>query len=202
MVNLRRFDPQPITLQGEYVRLEPLRPDHVAPLFAVAGHPRIWQFMPSPPVESLGDMENATAEALRLAEDGTQIPFVIVCRSDNRVAGSTRFLNIRRQDRVLEIGWTWLGAEFWRTPLNTECKFLLMRHAFEDLGAVRVELKTDLRNIRSQQAMERIGCVREGVLRKHMRLHKGAWRDTVYYSVVDDEWPAIKERLLLLLEPR
>ncbi|MBI4841836.1 MAG: GNAT family N-acetyltransferase, partial [candidate division NC10 bacterium] len=126
---------------------------------------------------------------------GTQIPFAIVERASGKAIGSTRYLDIRRGDRGLEIGWTWIGLPFQRTAVNTECKYLLLVHAFEDQRAVRVQLKTDLRNEASQRAIERLGAVREGVLRKHMVLWDGFIRDTVYYSIIDSEWPEVKRRL-------
>ena len=121
--------------------------------------------------------------------------FVIVRRSDERAVGMTAYLDIHSRDRWLEIGGTWLTPEMWRTPINTECKYLLLRHAFETLGCVRVQLKTDGRNVQSQRAIERLGAVKEGVLRKHMLTRGGYQRDTVMYSIVDMEWHAVKERL-------
>ena len=124
-----------------------------------------------------------------------QLPFAIVETDKGRAVGSTRFLNIRPEHRGLEIGWTWIGREWQRTSVNTETKFLLLRHAFERLGCIRVELKTDARNERSQQAIERIGAKREGILRSHMLVQEGFRRDSVYFSVLDEEWPAVKEGL-------
>lgn len=126
---------------------------------------------------------------------GTEVPFAILRRADGRPVGSTRYMDIQRPNRGLEIGWTWLGPDARRTPVNTECKRLLLGHAFDDLGAVRVQLKTDGDNVRSQRAIERLGARREGVLRRHRRRWDGSWRDTVYYSVLDDEWPAVRARL-------
>ena len=139
-------------------------------------------------------------QALEVAAGGTQLPFAIVHRGSGKGVGSTRYLDIRRSDRGLEIGWTWIGTDYQRTVINTECKYLLLRHAFEDLGAVRVQMKTDLRNVRSQRAIERLGAVREGVLRKHIVLWDGFIRDTVYYSVIHEEWPEVKRRLEGLLK--
>lgn len=121
--------------------------------------------------------------------------FAIVRRSDDRAVGVTSYMDIRPTDRGLEIGGTWLTPEVWRTALNTECKYLLLCHAFETLGCLRVQLKTDLRNVRSQRAIERLGAVKEGILRKHMVIHDGYVRDTVMYSIVDTEWPDVKKRL-------
>ena len=129
------------------------------------------------------------------ARTGEQIPFAIVHQPSSRAVGSTRYMTIRREHRGLEIGWTWIGAAFQRTAVNTECKLLLLGHAFDGLGAVRVELKTDARNLRSQRAIERLGASREGVLRQHMVRPDGSLRDSVYYGVIDSMWPALRERL-------
>ncbi len=118
----------------------------------------------------------------------------------NKVVGSTRYLNIRPSHRGLEIGWTWLGSEWQRTAINTQAKLLLLTHAFERLGCVRVEFKADARNERSQRALERIGAVREGVLRNHMIVQSNYIRDSVYFSVIDTQWLAVKERLIELSE--
>ena len=142
--------------------------------------------MSRPPLKSVPDTQGWIDQALEVAATGTQIPFAIIERASGKAIGSTRYMDIRRNDRGLEIGWTWIGTAFQRTAMNTECKYLLLRHAFEELGAVRVQLKTDLRNVRSQRAIERLGAVREGVLRKHMVLWDGFIRDTVYYSVIEE----------------
>ncbi|MCI0477369.1 MAG: GNAT family N-acetyltransferase, partial [Anaerolineales bacterium] len=128
-------------------------------------------------------------------ESGTQIWFAIVRRGDNRAVGVTSYMNITRKDRGLEIGGTWLAPEVWRTPINTECKYLLLRHAFETLGCVRVQLKTDERNVRSRRAIERLGAVQEGMLRKYQIRYDGYQRNTVMYSILDTEWRGVKERL-------
>jgi RimJ/RimL family protein N-acetyltransferase len=134
-------------------------------------------------------------DILSRAEKGTDLPFVAVHLASGRVAGATRYLNIMPNDRGLEIGGTWYGLDFQRTAVNTECKYLLLKHAFETLGAIRVQLKTDSRNERSQRAIERLGAVREGVLRNHMVLPDGYIRHSVFYSILDSEWPAVKSRL-------
>lgn len=126
--------------------------------------------------------------------------FAIIETAKNKVAGSTRYLNFRPDHRSVEIGWTWLGQDWQRTSVNTEAKLLLLGHAFERMGCVRVEFKTDARNLRSQRALERIGATREGVLRQHMIVQDDFIRDSVYFSVLDKEWPAVRDRLTLLLE--
>jgi RimJ/RimL family protein N-acetyltransferase len=144
-------------------------------------------------------MRNWLREILARAEKGTDLPFVVVHLASGRIAGATRYLNIVPRDRGLEIGGTWYGLEFQRTGVNTECKYLLLRYAFEILGAIRVQLKTDLRNERSQRAIERIGAVKEGILRNHMILPDGTIRNSVFYSIIDSEWPAVKMRLEALM---
>ena len=183
-----------------HVRLEPLARRHAADLYEVGRDETIWRYMPRPPLKSLEDTQGWIDEALAVSAGGTQIPFAIIERASNRAVGSTRYLDIRRDDRGLEIGWTWVGTQFQRTAVNTECKYLLLTHAFEDQGAVRVQLKTDLRNERSQRAIERLGAIREGVLRRHMVLWDGFVRDSVYYSIIDSEWPEVKQRLERLLQ--
>lgn len=193
---LRSFDPRAVTLEGARARLEPLAFAHAPDLLEAGREPEIWLYMPIPPFQSLDDAKSFVEKAQVNARSGNEIPFAIVDRASGRAVGSTRYLDIRRADRGLEIGWTWLGASARRTAVNTECKYLLLRHAFEALGAVRVQLKTDARNVRSQNAIERIGAKREGVLRKHMiRAHDGFIRDSAMFSIVDDEWPAVKARL-------
>jgi RimJ/RimL family protein N-acetyltransferase len=194
-----QFDPQPVTLEGRHVRLEPLLPRHAPDLFEVGQDETIWAYMSRPPLKSVEDTSAWIDQTLEIAAGGSQIPFAIVERASDKAIGSTRYMDIRRHDRGLEIGWTWVGTAFQRTAVNTECKYFLLRHAFEEFGAVRVQLKTDLRNVRSQRAIERLGAVREGVLRKHIVLWDGFIRDTVYYSVIESEWPEVKRRLVGLM---
>jgi RimJ/RimL family protein N-acetyltransferase len=195
-----QFDPKLVTLEGRHVRLEPLLRRHAEDLFEVGQDETIWPYMSRPPLKSVEDTRAWIDQALEVTATDTQIPFAIIERASGKAIGSTRYMDIRRNDRGLEIGWTWIGTAFQRTAMNTECKYLLLRHAFEELGAARVQLKTDLRNVRSQRAIERLGAVREGVLRKHMVLWDGFIRDTVYYSVIESEWPEVKRRLEDLLE--
>ena len=191
---------QPLVLEGACVRLEPLDVHHAEGLFAVGGDAEIWRYMPRPMLGSVSDARQMIEAARAVAADGSQLPFAIVERATGRAIGSTRYLDIRRKDRGLEIGWTWLGTAYQRTPINTESKYLLLRHAFDDLGTIRVQLKTDLRNERSQRAIERLGAIREGVLRKHVILWDGFIRDTAYYSILDNEWPGVRQRLKTFLQ--
>jgi RimJ/RimL family protein N-acetyltransferase len=153
--------------------------------------------MPRSCFVDLADTRQWIEEAL--GSDG-QLPFAIVETAKGKVVGSTRYLNIRSEHRSVEIGWTWLGQEWQRTGVNTRVKLLLLSHAFERLGCVRVEFKTDSRNSRSQQALERIGATQEGVLRNHMIVQGNYLRDSVYFSVTSEEWPEVKARLLALSE--
>jgi RimJ/RimL family protein N-acetyltransferase len=185
---------EPITLEGRWVRLEPLAERHAADLTAVAGDEEIWRYMPLAPMT--GEQIQAwIADTLRLQAAGAILPFAIVERATERAIGSTRYLSIMPKDRGLEIGWTWLARAAWRTAINSECKYLLLRHAFETLGCIRVQLKTDRRNERSRRAIERIGGQFEGILRQHIVLRDGTYRDSAYYSIIDSEWPLVKARL-------
>lgn len=186
---------KPVTLQGEYVRLEPMTEAHIPGLAEIGVGQTFWDFMLYGNMTSADDMRAWVRDILSRAEKGTDLPFAVVHLASGRVAGATRYLNIVSKDRGLEIGGTWYGLEFQRTPVNTECKYLLLRHAFETLGCIRVQLKTDLRNERSQKAIERLGAVKEGVLRNHMILPDGRYRHSVFYSILDTEWHGVKERL-------
>lgn len=196
------MDVHPITLAGAVVRLEPLSEVHVPGLAAIGLDDDIWRFMVYPLVRDEAGLRAWVQDMLERQARGADLPFAVVHLADGRVAGATRFLDIRPEHRGVEIGGTWYGAAYRRTAVNTECKYLLMRHAFETWGCLRVQLKTDLRNERSQRAIERLGAVREGVLRNHMILPDGLLRHSVYYSVIDSEWPAVKARLETLLAPR
>ncbi len=188
--------PEPVTLTGRHVTLEPLAERHAADLFAVAQDEDIWRYLFPPMPRTLADMQTWLADALATRARGEMLPFAVVWRETGRAIGSTRYMDYSAHDRHVEIGWTWYGRDYWRSPVNTECKYLLLRHAFETLGCIRVQLKTDLRNERSQRAIERLGAVREGVLRKAVVIAKdGHQRWSVYYSILDDEWPAVKSRL-------
>jgi len=191
---------KPITLTGTHVQLEPMTEEHIPGLAEIGVGQSFWDFMLYGNINSVDDMRSWVRDILSRAESGTDLPFVVIHLPSGRVAGATRYLNIVPQDRGVEIGGTWYGIEFQRTAVNTECKYLLLSHAFETLGCIRVQLKTDLRNERSQKAIERIGAVREGVLRNHMVLPNGRYRHSVYYSILDSEWPEVKNRLEKLLE--
>lgn len=193
------MDVRPIALEGQVVRLELLDPRHAGDLFEAGRDASLWSYMPRGPFVSAADTRVWIDEALAAARGGSQSPFAIVDRSSSRAIGSTRYLDIRPAHRGLEIGWTWIATAHQRSGVNTDCKRLMFAHAFEELGALRVQLKTDARNVCSQRAIERIGAVREGVLRRHMIAGDGVMRDTVMYSVTDLEWPRVK-RLLEALQ--
>jgi RimJ/RimL family protein N-acetyltransferase len=193
------FLPKPLILKGETIRLEPLAPLHARDLFQAAAEKTIWSYMPVSGFADVPAVEEWIAKSLRAQDAGSDLPFAIVVNETGLAVGSTRYMDIRPEHRGLEIGFTWLAPGVQRTRVNTEAKFLLLRHAFEDLAAQRVQLKTDARNIRSQRAIERIGAVMEGIHRRHMKVWDGHTRDTVYYSIIDTEWPSVKERLQQML---
>jgi RimJ/RimL family protein N-acetyltransferase len=184
-----------VTLEGNFVRLEPPAEKYIDDLVQAAQPNEIWEFIATAPGQSRAEMQAWINQAIAETQNGTRIWFIIIRKSDNRAIGATSFMDIHRQDRNLEIGGTWITTSAWRTPINTECKYLLLKHAFETLGCIRVQLKTDARNLRSQRAIERLGAVKEGVLRKHMITRTGYVRDTVMYSIIDTEWQMVKKRL-------
>jgi RimJ/RimL family protein N-acetyltransferase len=186
---------EPLTLRGSVVRLEPMAIDHVQALARVGLEPELWRWTPTA-VTSTDEMRAYVQTALDEQRRGAALPFVIVDQASGQVIGSTRYANIDAANRRLEIGWTWLAPSHQRTRANTEAKLLLLTHAFENLGAMRVELKTDALNEKSRRAILRIGAVEEGILRKHVITASGRIRDTVYFSIVDSEWPGVKARLL------
>ncbi|SEN00126.1 GNAT family N-acetyltransferase [Lihuaxuella thermophila] len=194
------MDVRPIDLEGNRVRLVPLQSHHTEALFRAGNHPEIWTYM-TRPMTRLEDMENLVTEALAHQAEGTELPFVVIDKENGEVIGSTRFLSISPANRSLEIGSTWYTPRVWRTRVNTECKYLLLSHCFEKLHTVRVQIKTDARNLRAQKAIERLGAVKEGILRNERILYNGYIRDAVYYSIIDEEWPRVKKRLENLLNP-
>jgi RimJ/RimL family protein N-acetyltransferase len=186
---------EPVTLTGKVVSLEPLELRHAADLFSLAQDPVLWTYMPSDPSGSLEDMEHWISKALKGLKAGTALAFVIVDLATQRIVGSTRYFDFSQRNRGVEIGSTWLSPSVWRTGVNTECKYLLLRHAFETLEMIRVQLKTHHLNVRSQNAIERIGATREGVLRNHVIMPDGSYRHSVYFSIIESEWPQVKANL-------
>jgi RimJ/RimL family protein N-acetyltransferase len=192
---------EPVTLQGRHVRLVPMTPEHVSALWEAARHPELWRLGMSR-MDSEDDMRRYVAAALQAQSAGTALPFVTTEAATGKVIGSTRFGNAEPAHRRVEIGWTWITPAWQRTGVNTEAKYLMLRHAFESLGCVRVELKTDVLNDRSRNAMLRIGAREEGILRKHQITELGRIRDSIFFSVVDDEWPAVRARLEEMMAAR
>ncbi|MGW7289354.1 GNAT family N-acetyltransferase [Streptomyces sp. NPDC054847] len=188
--------PSPVTLTGRHVRLEPLTEGHLSDLFAAGGQDEeVWRWQGGPAPQSEAELGDTLRELLAAAEQGRYVPFAVIHLGSGRAVGWTTFSDVDVRDERLEIGWTWYGRAYWRTAVNTETKLLLLGHAFEELGMSRVQLKTDHMNRRSQDAIARLGARREGVLRRHRRRPDGTWRDSVYFSMLADEWPAAKERL-------
>ena len=190
----------PVILTGKFVRLEPLSFAHVPGLSAAGADPSIWRYMLYGDVTSEQKMRAWVSDILQRKAAGTDQPFAVVHLASGKLVGATRYLEIRPAHRGLEIGGTWYDKEFQRTPVNTEAKFLLLQHAFEILGCIRVQFKADSRNERSLRAIERLGAQREGILRNHMILDDGTFRHSVYYSILDTEWPELKARLEEKLE--
>ncbi|MYC28482.1 MAG: GNAT family N-acetyltransferase, partial [Chloroflexi bacterium] len=175
------MDPQPIVLSGSRVRLEPIQPRHASDLYQVGRDEVIWRHLTTPPFGSLGDAENWVQMCVNRMADGSRVQFAVVLPDENKAIGSTGYLDIDRTNRTLEVGMTWYGLDYQRTFVNTECKYTLLKHAFDDQGARRVCIKTDVNNTRSRRAIERIGGVQEGILRNHRINRDGSNRDSVYY---------------------
>ncbi len=191
---------EPVTLSGRSVRLEPLGLAHAADLALAGQDESIWTYMRYGLVNTEEKMAVFIQDLLNLQARGTDLPFAVILSASGRAIGMTRYLNVEPANRALEIGGTWYGRDYRRTGVNTECKFLLLQHAFETLGCLRVQLKADLRNERSLRAIERLGAVREGVLRDHMVLPDGYVRSSVIFSILAREWPDVKTRLTGLMQ--
>ncbi|MEV4018970.1 GNAT family protein [Nonomuraea angiospora] len=184
--------PAPVVLENGVVRLEPLTLDHVPDLFAAAGaDEEVWRWLPAP---APGSEEELGKLALGLMTDDNHVPFAVVLKESGRAVGWTTYGDVPGFEASIEIGWTWYGRSVWRTAVNTGCKVLLIDHAFA-LGYNRVLLKTDHLNLRSQNAIKRIGGVHEGTLRRHRKRPDGTWRDTVYFGILEEEWPQHRARL-------
>jgi len=184
----------PVTLEGRHARLEPLAKSHLAGLAEVGLDEELWRWIPTA-VRTREEMAAYIDTALDEQRRGVSLPFAIVEKATGRTIGSTRYGNIDRTHHRVEIGWTWVAREWQRTAMNTEAKYLLLRHAFESLSCMRVELKTDSLNEKSRAAILRIGAKEEGIFRNHMITASGRIRHSAYYSIIDSEWPAVKARL-------
>ncbi|HLO40700.1 MAG TPA: GNAT family protein [Phycisphaerales bacterium] len=184
-----------LALAGGRARLELMRQEHAPGLLAALDTPALWRYMPTQPPTTLSMMSAFVDSALAQQAAGIEVPFVIFDTSTGKICGSTRYLDMQPAHRALEIGWTWLSTSVQRTSINTECKLLLLRFAFDVLHCVRVQIKCDGRNVQSQNAIARLGAVREGVLRNQRILWDGYIRDAVYFSIIDREWPMVREGL-------
>lgn len=182
-------------LEGRIVRLEPLAAEHLDGLWQASREPRIWRWLPILQPQTRDEISAWLDEALARADAGVEVPFATVRQGDGAVAGSTRFLALRPEHATVEIGWTWLAPTAWGTGANQEAKLLQLRHAFETWRCQRVELKTDALNAPARGAMEQFGASFEGIHRRHMLVRDGIRRDSAWYSVLDDEWPAVEARL-------
>lgn len=192
---------EPVTLEGTQVRLEPLALAHLDGLCAVGLEPELWKWIPTE-VRDRGEMQAYVELALDERRRGVSMPFATLLKADGQVVGSTRYGNVDLKNRRVEIGWTWIGKPWQRSAVNTEAKLLMLRHAFEVLGCLRVELKTDALNEKSRNAILRLGAKQEGIFRKHMLTYSGRMRDTVYFSILDNEWPALRAGLEAKLAAR
>jgi len=184
----------PVVLEGIHVRLEPLLRKHITGLCEVGLEEQLWRWIPTP-VRTADDMAAYVELALKEQANGVSLPFAQIEKATGRLIGSTRYMNIDRVHHRVEIGCTWIGREWQRTAANTEAKYLLLRHAFETLGCMRVELKTDSLYEKSRAAILRIGAKQEGIFRNHMMSSTGRIRHTVYFSIVDSEWPGVKSEM-------
>ena len=183
------------TLEGQLVRLEPLAPRHADDLYEASRDSRIWRWLPIVQPGTREEWQAWMGDALKRVDGGLDIAFATVLQETGTAVGSTRYLALRPEHRSLEIGWTWLAPSAWGTGANTEAKFLQLRHAFDVLGCRRVEFKTDALNERARPALAGLPAQFEGVHRKHMLVRDGENRDSAWYSIVDDEWPAVRDEL-------
>lgn len=186
---------EPVMLTGTLARLEPLSRDHAPDLLEAAGYDDVWAYLDEPTPSTMPMIDKLIVEALDEQRVGKRLPWAIIALDAGRAVGSVSFIDIRARDRGVEIGWGWLTPARWRTGISRQVATLLLYHAFEDLGAVRVAMKTDVRNRRSEAAIRALGAQREGVVRNHMILRDGYIRDSVYYSITADDWPRVRARL-------
>ncbi|MEO8192421.1 MAG: GNAT family protein [Gemmatimonadales bacterium] len=193
------MDVQPVVLEGKRVRLEPMQAGHLTALAEAGSYEELWRWTQAK-ADTRESMKAYMDVALAAAAAGVAMPFVTIDKASERIIGSTRFGNIDRENRRVEIGWTWITPQFQRSHVNSGAKYLMLSHAFDVWGCVRVELKTDALNQKSRAAMLRIGAKEEGTLRRHMLTYGGRFRDSVYYSVLDSEWPTVRETLRSFVE--
>lgn len=190
-----------IMLEGNVIRLIPLEMEHKDELYEALKSPEVWKYTWRE-VKTPEDIEDILTAAVQNQKAGVQIPFVMKEKATGKVIGTTRIGDIDTANRNVEIGWTWLSPAYWRTGVNTECKFLLLQYCFEELKAIRVQFSVSGKNERSQKAVERIGAVKEGTFRKHRIKNDGTVHDNVFYSIIDSEWAGVKQHLLELLQKK
>lgn len=193
---------QSVTLSGRLVVLEPLHERRAGELLSAAAHDEIWSYLDEPTPNTPEQIQELIADAIRQQEQGRRVAFSIINRATGAAVGSTSYIDIRPGDRGVEIGWAWISPDSWGSGINTEATYLLLRHAFDDQGAIRVAMKADVRNARSRRAIESLGGVLEGIWRNHRILSTGRYRDSAYYSVIDSEWPTVKAGIEARLERR
>lgn len=181
-------------LEGERIKLAPMKLEHAPGLLSI-NHPDIWAFMFTE-INTLQEMESWVSEAVKLRDQQLALPFVVILKETDEIVGTTRLYEMNERQRSCELGSTWYGKDFQRTFVNTESKYVLLRYCFEELGMIRVQLKTDERNVRSRKAIERLGAVKEGIMRNERILANGYVRNAVLYSITNDEWTAVKQGLL------
>ena len=193
------YPPDPVTLTGAHVQLTPMKREHLSGLQEAVKDGELWRlwytFVPTPE-----QMENWISKALEEQYSGVSCPFVVIRKVDNRIVGSTRYMNIEKDIRRLEIGTTWYSRSVQRSAVNTECKLLLLEHAFENLNCLAVEFRTHRLNVQSRRAIERLGAQLDGVLRNHRISANGTVRDTVVYSIISNEWDSVKSNLQFMLK--
>jgi RimJ/RimL family protein N-acetyltransferase len=186
---------QPVTLTGPRIDLVPLSLAHAADLLVAASHDQVWTYLDEPTPTTPEMIRALILEALDEQAAGQRLPFAVVLRESGRAIGSMSYSDIQPRHRALELGWAWLAPAYWQTGITREASYLLIRHAFESLGAVRVVLKTDARNTRSQKAITGLGAIREGVFRRHRILLDGHLRDSVFYSLIREDWDSVRDGL-------
>jgi N-acetyltransferase len=189
-------------LEGRLVVVEPLGPEHEDDLWEAAQDPEVWRWLPMNAATDRASFHGWFEGAVARRDAGLDVPFAVIDRTGGKAIGSTRYLTLRPEHRGLEIGWTWNARSAWGSGANAEAKLLLLRHAFETLGCIRVEFKTDALNERSRAALEALPARFEGIFRKHMLVRDGALRDSAYYAITDDEWPAVRANLERRLETK
>ena len=195
------YPPKPIILRGEHVELIPIERQHLQPLISAASDGELWKLwytlIPTPE-----DMEAWVAKSIQDAENGVSVPFVVKRKADHKIVGSTRYMNIEKEIRRFEIGSTWYAKSVQRSFVNTECKFLMLNHAFENLKCRAVEFRTHRLNEQSRRAIQRLGAQEDGILRNHRIMPNGTIRDTAVYSILDSEWASVKSNLLFRLNEK